>query len=194
MQTKLCQNCQEEFPTKIKIEGVVHNLQSRNYCLNCSPFKKHNTKKINHLCDIDNKFCATCHSEKPIEDFYFKNKKSNLRQSRCKKCYDGYISKKWIDRKLKVIELMGNKCSRCGYCRNHSALEFHHLDPSIKEFDWSKMRLMSWNKILKEIDKCILVCANCHREIEYPKCEMAHLTGLEPAYSSYSVNVGLEDR
>ena len=54
----------------------------------------------------------------------------------------------------------------CGYDRYLGALDFHHLDPNKKSFGLSKKGLThSWEKIKSEIDKCILVCANCHREL-----------------------------
>ena len=66
--------------------------------------------------------------------------------------------------KTDLINHMGGKCSVCGYNKCHAALEFHHLDPTQKEFSPST-NSKSWDKILVEAEKCILVCANCHREI-----------------------------
>ena len=60
----------------------------------------------------------------------------------------------------------GNKCIICGYNKCQRALNFHHIDPSKKEFDLSSRGLTrSWEKIKNEIEKCVLVCANCHAEI-----------------------------
>lgn len=50
----------------------------------------------------------------------------------------------------------------CGYSKCIEALEFHHLDPTEKEFEISDRR--SWEALTAELDKCILLCANCHRE------------------------------
>jgi predicted nucleic acid-binding Zn ribbon protein len=74
------------------------------------------------------------------------------------------------DRKIYFVNLLGGKCSRCGYNKNYSALEFHHLDPSIKSFNLSgrKFSNTTLDKLTNEIQKCILLCANCHREIEHP--------------------------
>lgn len=64
------------------------------------------------------------------------------------------------------IEYKRNKCCICGYNKCKSALEFHHLDPKQKDFGISaKGYTRSWEKIKEELDKCIMVCANCHREI-----------------------------
>jgi predicted DNA-binding protein YlxM (UPF0122 family) len=71
-------------------------------------------------------------------------------------------------RKIKqmAIDYKGGQCVKCGYKKCNSALEFHHLDPTQKDFSLgAKGHCTSWDKIKKELDKCILVCANCHREI-----------------------------
>jgi hypothetical protein len=69
--------------------------------------------------------------------------------------------------KLKAVEYKGGKCVRCGYNKCISALEFHHRDPSKKDFGIAKSgNCVAWEKILVELDKCDLLCANCHREIE----------------------------
>ncbi len=60
----------------------------------------------------------------------------------------------------------GGKCEICGYCKCDRALSFHHLDPKEKSFGLSDKGLTrSWEKIKEEIEKCILLCANCHMEI-----------------------------
>jgi hypothetical protein len=68
--------------------------------------------------------------------------------------------------KKQAIEYLGGKCSGCGYNKCTTVLEFHHKDPNTKSFtlagNWDK----SWKVLKEELDKCILVCANCHGEIE----------------------------
>lgn len=61
-------------------------------------------------------------------------------------------------------------CEICGYNKCIEALDFHHRDPSKKDFTISSTRkggkgVGSWPELKKELDKCILVCSNCHREI-----------------------------
>lgn len=71
-------------------------------------------------------------------------------------------------RKVKemAIEYKGGCCSCCGYDKYNGALEFHHIDPKEKDFSLgAKGHCTAWEKVKKELDKCILVCANCHREI-----------------------------
>ena len=65
-----------------------------------------------------------------------------------------------------AIEYKGGKCENCGYNRCIEALEFHHLDPEQKDFQFSgNGHCKSWTRVKAELDKCILVCSNCHREI-----------------------------
>ncbi len=65
-----------------------------------------------------------------------------------------------------AVEYKGGECQNCGYNKCISALEFHHLNPDEKDFAISRDgNTRSWEKVKKELDKCILVCANCHREI-----------------------------
>ena len=71
-------------------------------------------------------------------------------------------------RKLKElsVDYKGGKCIICKYDKYFGALEFHHLDPNEKDFSISKSgTTRSWEKLKQELDKCICVCANCHREI-----------------------------
>ena len=66
--------------------------------------------------------------------------------------------------KQKCASLFGSVCSKCGYSKSMSALEFHHLDPTVKDFALGHKRGLSEEALRKEIGKCILLCANCHRE------------------------------
>lgn len=72
-------------------------------------------------------------------------------------------------RKIKenMVASMGGCCQICKYNKCQSALEFHHVDPNEKDISFSKIRAnnKSWEKIEKELEKCILLCANCHREV-----------------------------
>lgn len=66
--------------------------------------------------------------------------------------------------KIKLVEYKGGKCQICGYNKSKNALHFHHLDPNEKDFSISGKSL-SFDKLKTEVDKCILVCSNCHSEI-----------------------------
>jgi hypothetical protein len=66
--------------------------------------------------------------------------------------------------KIRLVEYKGGKCQICGYNKCFNALEFHHLNPNSKDFTISGKSL-SFEKLKYEVDKCILVCSNCHSEI-----------------------------
>lgn len=67
--------------------------------------------------------------------------------------------------KHRLIYIGGGKCCICGYDKCNTALEFHHLNPDEKEFTLSANANIGTERAINEIKKCILVCANCHREI-----------------------------
>jgi hypothetical protein len=69
--------------------------------------------------------------------------------------------------KARSIEYKGGRCQLCGYNKCNAALEFHHLNKGEKSFGLSRKGITrSWESIRRELDKCVLICANCHREVE----------------------------
>ena len=75
--------------------------------------------------------------------------------------------------KVKAVEYMGGKCAHCGYDKCVQALQFHHKDPTKKDFGiGSKGHTRKWEAIKTELDKCVMLCANCHAE------EHARLAGI----------------
>ena len=87
---------------------------------------------------------------------------------KCLKCETEAVQKRREKIKAMAIAYKGNKCQCCGYNKCTQALEFHHIDPSQKDFGLgAKGYTRSWDKNKEELDKCVLVCANCHREIHY---------------------------
>jgi hypothetical protein len=69
-----------------------------------------------------------------------------------------------VNIKQRLVDYKGGKCQICGYNRCINALEFHHVNPEEKDFTISG-GTKSFDTLKPEIDKCILVCSNCHREI-----------------------------
>ena len=69
--------------------------------------------------------------------------------------------------KIKIIESFGSVCGICGYNRCIAALELHHLNPKEKDIGISKMYVncSTWNNIVSELRKCVLLCCLCHREV-----------------------------
>jgi hypothetical protein len=85
---------------------------------------------------------------------------------RCTKCRTDAVSQKRKKIKVDLVNYKGGKCEICGYNKCIGALEFHHKDTKEKEFSLSGGGYTySLEKAKKEVDKCSLVCANCHREI-----------------------------
>jgi hypothetical protein len=70
-------------------------------------------------------------------------------------------------RKLKerAIEYKGGKCESCGYSKCLTSLHFHHTDPLQKEFAIGTRTKSNWENVRNELDKCTLICANCHGEL-----------------------------
>jgi DNA-binding CsgD family transcriptional regulator len=66
--------------------------------------------------------------------------------------------------KIKCLKYLGGKCSKCGYNRCVGALDLHHKDSNEKEFGISGGNLKSFDKLIPELNKCEVLCSNCHRE------------------------------
>jgi hypothetical protein len=114
---------------------------------------------------MENKICVSCNMEKPIGDFYQQKGRKNG-TSQCRKCFNTYCSERWTQKKIEAITYKGGSCLDCNISYPkfpYVVFDFHHLDPDLKDVDWSKLRLRSWDKITNELDKCILLCSNCHR-------------------------------
>lgn len=86
---------------------------------------------------------------------------------RCSECSKESVNTRRRKVKLQLIEEFGGKCAghECGYSKYAGALEFHHIDPSHKSFQISSSSI-SIRRLRAECNKCILLCANCHREAE----------------------------
>jgi hypothetical protein len=93
-------------------------------------------------------------------------KEVNYKEFCSKKCYQAYSRNfREYKNKLYIINLHGAKCQICGYDKNLNVLEFHHSDPTKKEFALSERWRCNLDSLIVESKKCILVCPNCHREI-----------------------------
>lgn len=87
---------------------------------------------------------------------------------RCRKCRNEAVTKTRQKRKIELVKYFGGKCMLCGYSRFVKSLQFHHLDPSLKSFGIAEAgACRSKQELLKEAKKCLLLCGNCHTEIEH---------------------------
>ncbi len=85
--------------------------------------------------------------------------------SHCKECFQKIYTDRSRENKQKAIDYLGGKCSKCGYNKRNAALDFHHLDPLQKDYSPAHlMKSTNFEKLKSELDKCVLLCANCHRE------------------------------
>ena len=78
--------------------------------------------------------------------------------------------------KLRAVAYMGGSCQVCGYKRCAAALAFHHKDPKQKDFIISGGSIKSWDRMKKELDRCVLLCSNCHAE-EHERLFQSSSTG-----------------
>lgn len=106
------------------------------------------------------RICKKCNQEKPLEVFA---KSKNYIQHECKSCQLNRTRKHKSDNKIKSIEYKGGKCIDCSYQGNPAVYDFHHLDTREKDKKPNVLMGCTWEKIKKELDKCVLLCANCHR-------------------------------
>lgn len=90
--------------------------------------------------------------------------------------------------KERMVAAMGGACQGCGYDTCHAALEMHHIDPKQKDFGFGKVTAnpKAWPLIVAELAKCVLVCANCHREIHAGVREVPAIRAVfDMAYAEY---------
>lgn len=117
------------------------------------------------------KLCRVCGEEKDADSFPLagKIKGKVYRRRKCQTCFQKVKSgrrrriKQWFDEFKKTL-----KCQECNDSR-HYVLDFHHRDPKEKEKALGEIMQRGWSKkrIMKEVDKCDVYCANCHRELHY---------------------------
>ena len=134
------------------------------------------------------KICTVCGSTKTEGEFFYRDKRNEKLHSQCKSCYVVKRKKIWHEhyhkygsqyreravernkklkqklRKLLLDYLTDKSCVECGN-GDYRVLEFDHIDPAIKSFGIAQgiHNIMAWPKILAEIEKCQILCANCHK-------------------------------
>ena len=118
------------------------------------------------------KKCSKFGEEKTTAKFSKNRSQSDGLTVWCKECHRIFGVTLGRIRKKRLVEHLGGKCKLCGYDRCPAALDFHHINPEEKEFrlSGSKMRC-KFETLVKEAEKCMLLCANCHRELHYNESE-----------------------
>lgn len=133
---------------------------------------------------METKICGTCKLELSIDNFAIRKLKTKtILQWQCKSCQKEYRKTHYQENKQKYIikareynKSVANwfddykkelKCSKCNESR-WWVLDFHHLNPLEKEFSIASLKgKASKPKLLKEVEKCIVLCSNCHRDFHY---------------------------
>lgn len=164
----ICGFCGEEFPNYVKINGKGMSVHKRVYCFKCKPYGSKSSKSLKLRLRTTYR-CTKCKQEKPNSAFYIR-KKTGLPFSVCKECsYKTEIHRMRVFKEL-CIAHKGGRCQDCGYSRCPWALEFHHRNPKAKKFNFATSASLKLTEfVLEELDKCDLLCGNCHREREHTK-------------------------
>jgi hypothetical protein len=149
----VCQKCQKQFPNWLKIGGKNRPLNHRKYCLECSPYGEHNTKKL--VDTYVHEYKCKCGEINP-DKFY------GHKHSICGKCHNEYSIRIGHDKKAFARQLLGGECVACGFNKYENSLDIHHLNPLNKDPNFPNMRCWSLERIKNELKECVLLCRNCH--------------------------------
>lgn len=161
-QERKCLKCGKHIPYATKINGKTKRLKNRKYCLECSPFGGHNTKRIHSINIIKGRsekhkiICKECGKECLVKAGFY-----------CYTCSNKKQTEKINKRKFQIL---GYTCWHCGYGgeeKHTGILDMHHIDQSTKRFDLNKrsIRGKKWIDVIQEMKKCTLLCCRCHREV-----------------------------
>ena len=152
-----CGLSQRELSSHFNVSQTNVRYWLKKYNLSTG-YKKRNTLP-------DRKICSSCNKEKPNSEFYKRQSRDYDLSSKCRSCNleDTLVRQK--DFKQQCVDYKGGECQCCGYNKCNGALEFHHIDPKTKKFSISQYRSSDGYSLTEELDKCVLVCSNCHREI-----------------------------
>lgn len=146
-----CKKCGGPIRGHIIVGGVERPVSStRVNCEKCSPF--FGNKKRTELKDREVwRNCIYCK-----KDFA-----SESGRTFCNSCN---VNRRRFSKKQFCLDYKGNRCQKCGYSKCSQALTFHHRNPEEKKFLISGSHARSNESLMKELDKCDLLCHNCHAE------------------------------
>ena len=115
------------------------------------------------------KICTKCGQELPIDQFNWRDKSKGTRRAECKKCHSEFMKNKYQEKKQLIQNLKTqDKCAKCGENRGY-VLDYHHINPEQKKDTIARMTSNNYglDKVMNEIQKCICLCSNCHREFHH---------------------------
>ena len=142
----------------VRIDGHRKNLGSRKRCLKCSPWGEHNTSHVGGARQGEKCTCEKCGRE------YVLTRSKGHNSKTCGSCQ---TKTRHYRIKARCVEYKGGQCEICGYTKCVAALEFHHRDERTKKFEVGGAYNRSWDVVRAELDKCLLLCGNCHQEHHY---------------------------
>jgi hypothetical protein len=134
----------------------MRQLSGRRFCLECSALDGYNRRT--YIIDIDEgqAFCARCQQQKPRNEFY--SRKSGKPLSYCKSCQDKIKNLKFEEKIEKAIALKSGTCADCGQTFPAPVFEFLYKEQVLPI---SMVKNMSWERFLKVLERCEMLCRNC---------------------------------
>ena len=111
--------------------------------------------------------CKICGDKDPKNSFSLNKRENKFHRSLCVNCQREKNSINWRKNKQSFVDYKGGKCEICGYSKCIGALHFHHIDPTVKDDNWNLFKNRLLKNVKEELDKCKLLCANCHSELHF---------------------------
>jgi hypothetical protein len=156
-----CKQCEKTFQRRVHLDGKPILLSdSRSSCLDCTPYKKmgrpRNRRRVRNK-QLE-RYCKHC--DKWLRNDAFRYETGQ----QCIECRNQRARPRTASHKLQLkqqaVTYMGSHCGDCGNQFPLCAYDFHHLDPTQKDFQISRKTNFATAK--QELDKCIMLCKNCH--------------------------------
>ena len=153
---KICRYCKKEFKPNNK-----KNICCSRVCGSKTAANWPTPEEIG-----DKVFCPKCKRILYKDSFYKVKGKHKYRLMKwCIDCNKRHVNTALRKYKIDIVKYMGGKCKFCGYNKCIHSLDIHHINPEHKDPNFKQMRKILRNDLKKELEKCVLICANCHREI-----------------------------
>ena len=130
------------------------------------------------------KTCSRCKVSKPISEFNFRYKAAYVHHSYCKECGKRFTrshyrqnKRQYLDRNVRsflkrrelVRQIKSRACADCGIQYPFYVMDFDHREGETKEYELNRIDRMTTRALLREIEKCDVVCSNCHRVRTYKR-------------------------
>jgi hypothetical protein len=195
MEKEYLESLVEQGLSTRQISNIIKKGQTTvNYWLNKYNLKTKNKSIGKGYCryekiDKNNQTCVCCKVKLNSENAHYRKSRGTY-HSYCKICFAEYTFKKRFNFKINALEYKGNCCESCGYNKDITALEFHHKNPAQKEINPAKLYHKPWDFAKEELDKCSVLCSNCHREEHHrldqkKKLEKEFSTNFTSSFSNF---------